>query len=95
MQELALKTDYEINVVEPEYHKLPERFRDNKQIKLMNLEEALLAANLIVALVAHKEFKQIEPKKLVDKEVIYIANLEDHEVISASSLFRNQMRPCI
>lgn len=93
LQELAIKTDYQIHVVEPNITQLPTRFADNAQIKLMKLDEAIAASHLIVALVAHKEFKNIDSKKLQDKEIIYVTNLEDHEVIAASSLFRHQTRP--
>lgn len=93
LQELILHTDYPICVVEPNIDELPAKFLDYSQLKLMALDEALAAANIIVCLAAHKEFKQIDASKLQDKLIIPITNLEANEVVSVSALFRNQARP--
>lgn len=93
LETLALQTDYQINIVEPNITQLPAQFADNRQVNLVSLEEALQASNVIVPLVAHQEFKTIESKILQDKTMLQVTQIEEHEVIAASSRFGNQTRP--
>lgn len=93
LQELALNTDYQINIVEPNIYELPAKFSDNKQIKLMKLKQAIAQSQIIVILVAHREFKLIKPESFTGKDVLYVTNLEEHEAVTTSSLFHHENRP--
>jgi len=53
----------DIRVVEP-------NLKNHEQITLMNLEAALDGADIVVVLVAHRQFKKIHPKLLAEKIVI-------------------------
>jgi UDP-N-acetyl-D-mannosaminuronic acid dehydrogenase len=60
---LAASAEYELRVVEPHLARHPE-------LELMPLEQALDGADMVVFLVAHREFKAIPPNLLSEKIVI-------------------------
>lgn len=56
-------------IVEPNIKKIPEEF-DQNSVELVNMEEAINKADILVLLVDHDEFKGINQNSLLDKEVI-------------------------
>lgn len=57
-------------VVEPNISELPAVFRGHDSVQLTSVEHALLEADIVVGLVDHAEFKDINRLKLQDKVVI-------------------------
>ena len=62
VQHLAARGEYDLRVVEPNIESHPE-------FKLSRLEDALDGADIVLFLVAHREFKQI-PKNLLAEKII-------------------------
>jgi len=60
-QALAKRYEGKVGVVEPNLQALPEILSD-KQVVLMDLDEAISLANILVVLVDHAQFKCITPK---------------------------------
>jgi UDP-N-acetyl-D-mannosaminuronic acid dehydrogenase len=60
----------EILVVEPYVEKLPSSLKGQKGLKLVEVEEALSKAQIIVLLVNHKSFYDLDRKRLEGKVVI-------------------------
>jgi len=56
-------------LVEPNINQIPNDF-DHNSIELVDLDKALIGADIIVLLVDHKQFKEINPKLLLGKQVI-------------------------
>jgi len=56
-------------LVEPNINQIPIDF-DHNSTELVDLDKALIGADIIVLLVDHKQFKEINPKLLLGKQVI-------------------------
>ncbi|UNK47353.1 UDP-N-acetyl-D-mannosamine dehydrogenase [Arthrobacter sulfonylureivorans] len=56
--------------VEPNILELPAELHNRKNVRLSELEPAIAAADLILLLVDHEEFKKFDTDKLLDKKVI-------------------------
>ena len=67
---LARKKDIQCLVVEPHVDALPPELTGLENAKLMDLDNALKQADVIVLLVDHAEFKAVDQKQLADKTVI-------------------------
>ena len=57
-------------VVEPNVHVLPASLANQKNVRLVSLEEAMRNANIVLLLVDHKEFKGMDRALLKGKTVI-------------------------
>ena len=57
-------------VVEPHIEALPSELTDNGLTELVSLDEALSAAQIVVLLTDHREFRQLDAKRLRRKSVI-------------------------
>jgi UDP-N-acetyl-D-mannosaminuronic acid dehydrogenase len=73
VQDLSGHNQSDILVVEPNIKELPSGF--NSSIRLAALDEALNSADILVALVAHKEFKELSQAALKDKIVLDFVNV--------------------
>ncbi|MEH0147256.1 UDP-N-acetyl-D-mannosamine dehydrogenase [Corynebacterium sp. Q4381] len=62
--------DKPIRVVEPNIQALPARFDGKENSELTDLHAALEDADIILVLVDHSEFKNLDPKVLAGKDVI-------------------------
>lgn len=60
----------DILVVEPHVDELPSRLTDRSGVTLIDLENALEAARVVVLLVDHAPFKDVKRERLADKAVI-------------------------
>ena len=65
----------EVLVVEPNIDKLPKQLAEHEQLRLVTIEDALAAANVLVGLVGHHQFKAIESEDLEGKVVVDIAGV--------------------
>lgn len=68
--EILSKEPMRLLLVEPFVTILPKRFVESDNLSLVSLEEALKEADIIVGLVDHTCFKQIDRESLADKTVI-------------------------
>jgi len=57
---------YEVLAVEPNVEELPKVLENRKNVKLVELEEALRDADVVVVLVKHREFVGLDSDKIVD-----------------------------
>ena len=69
-EKLAAGTLDELFVVEPNVHELPASLANQKNVRLVSLEEAMRNANIVLLLVDHKEFKGMDRALLKGKTVI-------------------------
>lgn len=91
MQQLAEKAQYPISLVEPNIKTLPLEFNDFPHVKLQKMEQAIADANVIILMVAHKEFRALDEKSILNKTFINIANPEDDQ--SKLLIHANAARP--
>jgi len=70
VQQLARLEIAEVLVVEPHITELPKSLSDLKNISLVDTETALAEADLLVLLVNHRVFGQIDRKKLINRPLI-------------------------
>ncbi len=73
VQNLCSQNEAEVIVVEPNIKALPSEL--NSHARLATLDQAAHEADIIVALVAHKEFKNLNPSVLKDKIVLDFVNV--------------------
>jgi len=57
---------YEVLAVEPNVEELPKVLENRKNVKLVELEEALSDADVVVVLVKHREFVGLDSEKVID-----------------------------
>ena len=57
-------------VVDPHVDSLPQELVDGGRTELVELEEALRVADVVVLLTDHRQFREIDPQQLVDKLAI-------------------------
>ncbi len=69
VRDLAVEEVGEVLIVEPNIIELPKSL-ENLDCKLLSIDEAIKCANMIVILVDHKEFKEIDIVKINIKSVI-------------------------
>jgi UDP-N-acetyl-D-mannosaminuronic acid dehydrogenase len=70
-RQLALRNpNATVLAVEPNIEALPVSLSGQQNLELGKLAEAIDAADIVVLLVDHKEFKFLEPKRLAEKSVI-------------------------
>ena len=69
-EKLAAGALDELLVVEPNVHVLPASLANQKNVRLVSLEEAMRNANIVLLLVDHKEFKGMDRALLKGKTVI-------------------------
>lgn len=65
-----LYPDKQVHVVEPNVDALPTRFEGKRNAKLTDLQTALEDADIVVVLVDHSEFKNLDSSVLEGKDVI-------------------------
>ncbi len=70
VKELAQRTDATLAVVEPHIERLPEDLEGLPRVGLATLEEALEGADMVVLLVDHRAFRDIERGVLEGKTVV-------------------------
>lgn len=70
VQELAAESAWQLLAVEPYITELPKELKERPNVRLTPLDEALRKADIILLLVNHKQFLEITPSELKDKEVI-------------------------
>jgi len=70
VEKLARKKIGELLVVEPNIKQLPESLRGREGVRLAELREALAAADIVVLLVDHRQFKRIDRELLKVKITI-------------------------
>lgn len=58
--------DYEILAVEPNIESLPKVLENRKNVKFVELDKALIDADILVVLVKHKEFINLSSSKILD-----------------------------
>ena len=68
--ELATDPRLDILVVEPNIHALPPKLSGKSNVVLTSLQEALAEADIVLALVAHRQFYSIPDSILLSKAVI-------------------------
>ena len=68
--EIANSNIGETILVEPNINKLPKEFKDLKNVSLINTNDALNKANIVVGLVDHFEFKKLNNEQLEGKTII-------------------------
>jgi UDP-N-acetyl-D-mannosaminuronic acid dehydrogenase len=75
-------SDFTVNIVEPNISELPASL-NHKSFKLLPLMDAINSANIIVLLVAHKEFRELNEMKLIHKTILNFVNPDhyDHSVL--------------
>jgi len=84
VQELGFISNVNITIVEPNITTLPSFLAGYKQFKLTHLEEALASSEIVVLLVAHNEFKDVNKNKFEGKIFINIVNWETSQLHPAS-----------
>lgn len=70
VQELASKQIGKLLIVEPHIDVLPAKLQQNTQVRRVDIETAMELADIVVGLVDHNEFKQINKNLLKEKIVI-------------------------
>lgn len=68
--QLAQEQLGELLIVEPNISRLPADFEGIDNVRIVELEEAIAKADIVVGLVDHNEFKKIDQDKLKEKIVI-------------------------
>jgi len=72
---------HQLIVVEPNLEFLPDEIAGKKNIVFVGLEEAMDKADILVFLVAHKEFKKIKPGAISGKVVLdFVDALRNHRL---------------
>jgi UDP-N-acetyl-D-mannosaminuronic acid dehydrogenase len=69
-EELAASATGEIDLVEPNVETPPKQFADNPRVHWVGLSEALDKADIVVVLVAHRQFLRLDRAALTGKIVI-------------------------
>ena len=69
-QQVSLMGFSKVSLVEPNITKIPEGFNDNGTIELVAMDEAIKAADIVVLLVDHAQFKSMNLSLLSGKQVI-------------------------
>ena len=67
---LGARLKSEILVVDPHLSALPEQLAALPSLRITNLDEALTAAQIVVLLVDHREFRGIDRSRLSDKVIV-------------------------
>jgi UDP-N-acetyl-D-mannosaminuronic acid dehydrogenase len=75
LQEFAGKTASKVSIVEPNIKSLPESLAAFPQFELATLASAIETADIIVLMVAHKEFQALNMKNLAGKKFIDLVNV--------------------
>ncbi len=70
VETLAREDKARLRVVEPNIEQPPKSLREAGVERLSTLEEALEQADIILLLVAHSQFREVDPRKLENKVVI-------------------------
>ena len=70
VEHLAMQDSASILVVEPNIAALPRPLENKSNVKLMGLEQAVQAADIVVLLVNHKEFIKLDRRLLREKVII-------------------------
>mgnify|MGYP001941128110 CR=1 FL=1 len=67
--------EIQLSLVEPHISKLPEALSSLPNVALVDKETAIRDADLLVMLVDHEEFKNVDPEKLDNKVIINTRNI--------------------
>jgi UDP-N-acetyl-D-mannosaminuronic acid dehydrogenase len=70
VQHLAEKTDARLLVCEPNLEALPPGLAATGRVELCDIDAARIAADIVVFLVAHRQFRKINPNQFLSKIVI-------------------------
>jgi len=84
--------EYTVNVVEPNISELPINFKDTN-VKLMSLAEALMQSDIVILMVGHNEFKNIDKNQLKNKIYFNFTNNDDTEWHSMLSFTKSNNQP--
>lgn len=60
----------DILIVEPNINELPSIFTNTQNVKKVDINQALTAADIVVGLVDHREFREIKAERMQDKIII-------------------------
>ncbi|MFK7889216.1 MAG: UDP-N-acetyl-D-mannosamine dehydrogenase [Granulosicoccus sp.] len=69
-QQISERLDGQVLVVEPNINSLPHELKQSDKVELVSISHALARADIILGLVDHREFKQLNREALVEKVVI-------------------------
>jgi UDP-N-acetyl-D-mannosaminuronic acid dehydrogenase len=75
LQEFAGKTAFKVSIVEPNIKTLPASLAAFPQFELATLASAIESADIIILMVAHKEFQVLNMKNLAGKKFIDLVNV--------------------
>ena len=67
---LGARLKSEILVVDPHLSALPEQLAARPSLRMTNFDEALAAAQIVVLLVDHREFREIDRSRLANKTIV-------------------------
>ena len=67
---LAASQPGSVDVVEPHIGSLPEELAEGDRVRLVELDEAVANADVVVLLTDHREFRDIEPDRLTGKRIV-------------------------
>ncbi len=70
VESLAERTDYQLMVVEPHIHSCPEILSGKKNVEFSDLQSAIQKSDIVLLLVDHDEFKEIDPKVFEERILI-------------------------
>ena len=62
--------DRRINVAEPHIERLPRQLLNRRNVELVSTEESIRRSDVVVVLVDHDEFRDLDPQVLADRKVI-------------------------
>jgi UDP-N-acetyl-D-mannosaminuronic acid dehydrogenase len=75
LEEFGTKTTFKVDIVEPNIKSLPPNLAAFPQFKLANLHEAIASADIVILMVAHREFQLINTMDLSAKKFIDLVNI--------------------
>ena len=75
LQSLGAETTFNVNIVEPNIEKLPANLAQYEQFTLKTLPDALATADIVVLMVAHKEFEILNADLVRGKILIDLVNM--------------------
>ncbi len=75
LEELGAKTTFKVSIVEPNITSLPASLAAFPQFELCDLNAALAAADMVVIMVAHREFQSVNTLHLSNKKILDFINI--------------------
>ncbi len=93
IQKLLENTHYQIDVVEPNINQLPNTLNNYVNCQLSSLEEAVTRADVVVLMVAHKEFKQLAEQSMAKKTLITATTMTHAMPVTELTTHKQAPRP--